>query len=247
MPVNVLAVTDQIDQRIYSPTLRQRMPDVEVVISCGDLPARYLEFLADALDKPVYYVLGNHAEELTRGGDKGKRYYPLGCVDLGGKVVRDPGTGLILAGIPGSPKYNDYEPVQYTEFQVGRMMLGMAPRLLFNKLRYGRALDVLVTHAPPRDINDRPDVAHRGFKVLRRFLGRYRPRYQLHGHIHLYDRSEPHTAEFAQTTIINVYPYQLLDLEFPDLPETNAEPAAGAVAASPVPVVKAAPADPAGP
>ena len=106
------------------------MPDVDLVVSCGDLPARYLEFLADALDRPVYYVLGNHAEELTRGGEKGKRYYPLGCIDLGGKVIRDEKTGLIFAGIPGSPKYNDFEPVQFTEFQVMRMMWRMAPRLL---------------------------------------------------------------------------------------------------------------------
>jgi hypothetical protein len=98
---------------------------------------------------------------------------------------------------------------------------------------------------PPRDINDRPDVAHRGFKALRRFLARYRPRYQLHGHIHLYDRSEPHTADFAATKIINVYPYQVLDLEFPELPETGADPAGASVAPAPVPVATAAPADPA--
>lgn len=242
MTINVLAVSDQIDQRIYSPTLRQRMPDVDLVISCGDLPARYLEFLADALDKPVYYVLGNHAEELTRGGDKGRRRYPLGCIDLGGKVVRDAHTGLIFAGIPGSPKYNDYEPVQYTEFQVGWMMLRMAPRLILNKLRYGRALDVLVTHAPPRDINDRPDVAHRGFKALRKFLGRYRPRYHLHGHIHLYDRTEPHTADFAETRIINVYPYQVLDLDFPDLAPAQPSPPPVAGVTSPGSGAKADPA-----
>ena len=255
MTVNILAVTDQIDQRIYSPTLRQRMPDVDLVISCGDLPARYLEFLADALDRPVYYVLGNHAEELTRGGDKGKRYYPLGCIDLGGKVVRDTATGLIFAGIPGSPKYNDFEPVQFTEFQVMRMMWRMAPRLLLNKLRYGRALDVLVTHAPPRDINDQPDVAHRGFKAIRRFLQKYRPRYHLHGHVHLYDRSKPHTADFVDTHIINVYPFQKLNLEFPDLADAtrpiSANPASlpsvpsvpSATAKSPMPTA-AAPADP---
>src|SRR5688572_27981785 len=191
MTVNILAVTDQIDQRIYSPTLRQRMPDVDLVISCGDLPARYLEFLADALDRPVYYVLGNHAEELTRAGEKGKRYHPAGAIDLGGKVMRDPTTGLILAGIPGSPRYTDHEPVQYREFQIWWMLLGMVPKLLWNRLRFGRALDVLVTHSPPRDVNDAPDPAHRGFKALRRFLRCVHPTYQLHGHVHLYDRSKP--------------------------------------------------------
>jgi Icc-related predicted phosphoesterase len=213
MLIPVLAISDQIDQRIYSATVRQRLGHVAMVVSCGDLPARYLEFLADALDKPVYYVLGNHAEEITRLGERGKAYHPAGAIDLGGKVVRDPTTGLILAGIPGSPRYSDNEPVQYSELQVWLMLLGMAPKLLWNRLRYGRALDVLVTHTPPRDVNDAPDPAHRGFKALRRFLRWAHPTYQLHGHIHLYDRSKPYSAKFCQTKVINVYPYQLLDLE----------------------------------
>jgi hypothetical protein len=213
MPIPVLAVSDQIDQRIYSATVRDRMGHVAMVVSCGDLPARYLEFLVDALDRPLYYVLGNHAEELTRAGERGKHYHPAGAIDLGGKVVRDPATGLIMAGIPGSPRYSDNEPVQYTELQVWAMLLRMAPKLLWNRLRHGRAVDVLVTHAPPRDVNDAPDPAHRGFKALRRFLGWVHPSYHLHGHVHHYDRSKPHVAEFCTTKVINVYPYQMLDLE----------------------------------
>lgn len=227
MPVHVLAVSDQIDDRIYSPTIRERMPDVEMVFSCGDLPARYLEFLADALSKPVYYVLGNHAEELTRGGDWGKRYQPLGCVSLSGQVVTDPESGLILAGLPGSPKYNEHEPEQYTEFGMTMMILRMAPRLLWNRWRHGRALDILVTHAPPLHLNDQPeDPAHRGFLAIRRFLRWFRPTYHLHGHVHLYDRSRSPRVDFEETTIINVFLYQALDLDV----------AAIAQPASPVPV-----------
>ncbi|HEV2108936.1 MAG TPA: metallophosphoesterase [Thermomicrobiales bacterium] len=214
MPVHVLAVSDQIDERIYSETIRQRMPDVQMVLSCGDLPARYLEFLADALGKPVYFVLGNHAEELTRGGDWGKRYRPLGCIDLCGKVLQDPSTGLILAGLPGSPKYNEHEPEQYTEVEMTWMILRMAPRLLWNRWRHGRALDVLVTHAPPLHLNDQPeDPAHRGFLAIRRFLRWFRPVYHLHGHVHLYDRSRSARVDFEDTSVINVFPYQTLDLE----------------------------------
>ncbi|CAA9568816.1 MAG: FIG00892439: hypothetical protein [uncultured Thermomicrobiales bacterium] len=213
MPVHALAVSDEIDQRIYSASLRQRMPDVEIVFSCGDLPARYLEFIVDALDKPVYYVLGNHAEELTRGGDWGKRYRPLGCVDLSGKVVRDPGSGLILAGLPGSPKYNEDEPEQYSEAEMMWKIITMTPRLLWNRYRHGRALDILITHAPPRDINDQAnDPAHRGFVAMRRFLRWFRPTYQLHGHIHLYDRSRSARTTFEATEVINVFPFRELDL-----------------------------------
>ena len=224
MPIPVLAVSDQIDQRIYSTTVRDRMGHVALVVSCGDLPARYLEFLVDALDKPVYYVLGNHAEELTRAGERGKRYHPAGAVDLGGKVVRDPTTGLIMAGVPGSPRYSDDEPVQFTELQVWWMLLGMAPKLLWNRLRYGRAIDILVTHAPPRDVNDAPDPAHRGFKALRRFLRWVQPSYHLHGHVHLYDRSKSHVAEFGATTVINVFPYRMLDLEIDGIVCPNGTP-----------------------
>jgi Icc-related predicted phosphoesterase len=209
----VLAVSDEIDDRIYSPSVRQRMGHVALVVGCGDLPARYLEFLADALDKPVYYVLGNHAEELTRKGERGKPYEPAGAVDLGGRVTQDPMTGLILAGIPGSPRYGENEPAQYSEWEVYLMIARMLPRLWWNRLTKGRALDVLVTHSPARGVNDVPDdPAHRGFEALRRFLGWFRPAVHLHGHVHLYDRSKPHSLHFAETEVVNVFPYRVVDL-----------------------------------
>ncbi|HYH11726.1 MAG TPA: hypothetical protein VD789_05155, partial [Thermomicrobiales bacterium] len=68
MKLRILAVSDEVDQRIYSSTIKDRMGDVDLVLGCGDIPATYLEFLSDALMRPVYYVLGNHAQELTRTG-----------------------------------------------------------------------------------------------------------------------------------------------------------------------------------
>lgn len=214
MMLRVLAVSDEVDQRIYSPSIRERMDDIDMVISCGDLPATYLEFLTDALRKEVYYVLGNHAEEITREGARGTPRHPEGCIDVGFKVVRDPLTGLIIAGLPGSPRYSDRDPVQYTEFQMFWEMLRMAPRLLLNKIKYGRALDLLVTHSPPRDVGDREDAAHRGFLCMHKFIERWKPKYQLHGHIHIYDRTTETKHTLHSTKVINVYPYQRLDLEF---------------------------------
>lgn len=239
MPIQALAVSDEIDPRIYSATVRQRLGYVDLVLGCGDLPARYLEFLADALDRPVYYVLGNHAEELTRGGERGKPHRPLGGIDLGGRVARDEGTGLILAGVPGSPRYGENEPLQYGEWEIYWMIARMAPRLWWNRVRHGRALDVLVSHAPPRDVNDREDVAHRGFKALRAFVRWFRPTYLLHGHVHLYDRSQPHRQRFEETDVINVFPYRVVDL----LPAGN--PAGDPNAAAP-PADPDAGGDPAG-
>ena len=222
MQLRVLAVTDEVDQRIYSPSLRSRMGDVDMVISCGDVPATYLEFLADSLHREVYYVLGNHAEEITRVGVQGVPRHPEGCIDVGFKVVRDPLTGLLIAGFPGSIRYSERDPVQFTELQMKWHMLRMAPRLLWNRIRYGRAIDLLVTHSPPRNVGDREDYAHRGFQSFHPFIRWTKPRWLLHGHIHLYDRTIDNTRQLHDTRIVNVYPYLRLDLDFPALPEREA-------------------------
>ena len=213
VPVEVLAVSDEIDPRIHSASVAERLGHVALVIGCGDLPASYLEFLADALNRPVYYVLGNHAAELTRDGCRDGVHRPAGAIDVGGKVLHDKNTNLIIAGFPGSPRYGENEPLQYSEASVYWMIAGMAPRLLWNRLRHGRALDLLITHSPARDVNDREDVAHRGFKALRSFLRWFQPAYHLHGHVHLYDRSKPHSLHFGSTEVINVFPYRVIEVE----------------------------------
>lgn len=213
MRVKVLAVSDQVDPRIHSASLRSRMPDIKICFGCGDIPARYLEFLADAFDRPVYFVYGNHLEEVTRRGLQGKRYEPMGCIDIGGRVICDPESGLFIAGVPGSPKYSRDDAQQYSENEIRFMLLRMAPRLIWNRLRHGRALDVLVTHAPPRHVNDREDVPHRGFRTLRTFLALVKPAFHLHGHIHLYDRTEASETQFEETRVVNVYPFRVLELE----------------------------------
>ncbi|HYO29651.1 MAG TPA: metallophosphoesterase [Thermomicrobiales bacterium] len=213
MTIPILAVSDETDPRLHSATVRDRLGHVAMVIGCGDLPSSYLEFLADALNRPVYYVLGNHADELRRGCCRDGAAKPMGAIDLGGRVVRDPQTGLILAGFPGSPRYGEHEPAQYAEWEIWSMVARMAPRLIWNRLRHGRALDVLVSHAPPRHVNDREDPAHRGYEALRPFLRWFRPAVQLHGHIHLYDRSLPNEQRFEGTRVVNVFPYKELELE----------------------------------
>lgn len=215
MTVPILAVTDEIDPRIHSASVAQRMGHVRFVVSCGDLPVSYLEFLADALRRPVYFVHGNHVAGLERGCRPGDSHQPPGGINLAGKVVRDPSTGLIMAGLPGSPRYSSDDGGQYDEWQVRLMIARMAPQLLWNKQRHGRALDLLVTHAPPLGVNDRSDPAHRGFEAIRDFVERFKPAYQLHGHIHLYDRSVSPVARLGETEVVNVFPFRVVEVEEP--------------------------------
>lgn len=42
--------------------------------------------------------------------------------------------------------------------------------------------DVLITHCPPRGINDNADPSHYGFDGLRVWVDREKPKYVFHGH-----------------------------------------------------------------
>ena len=65
--MNILAVSDVELGIIYNPTIANRFKHVDVVVSAGDLPYFYLEFIVSTLDKPLYYVLGNHSNQREIG------------------------------------------------------------------------------------------------------------------------------------------------------------------------------------
>ena len=68
--------------------------------------------------------------------------------------------GLRLIGFSGSPIYSD------RGLEVSAS--GMWNKALLAWLRAARARPVLVvSHAPPRDVNDDDDLAHRGFTAFR--------------------------------------------------------------------------------
>jgi len=92
-------------------------------------------------------------------------------------------------------------------------VLRMTPLLFLNRLRYGRYLDVLLTHAPPLGIHNGPDYPHRGFLALLRFMQWFRPRYLIHGHIHLsYGFGHQTETQCGHTLVINTAGYRVLDL-----------------------------------
>jgi Icc-related predicted phosphoesterase len=120
--------------------------------------------------------------------------------------------GLSFFGIEGSMRYND-SPLQYTESEITRIVVSAAPRLMYRRQRLGSGVDFLVTHSPVHGIHDAPDLPHRGFKGLLRFLDWYRPRYMVHGHVHTYDRRTTTRTQYQDTCIININPITVLDVE----------------------------------
>ena len=201
--MKILVVSDTVMPQLESAVnLRRRYNDVQLVVSCGDMPSAYLEFIVTVLNVPMFYVRGNHDEHYERK--------PPGGENLHRRIVTY--QGLTFAGIEGSMNYNQGD-IQYTEGEVLRMVLGMGLRLYPRRRRYGHGVDVLVTHSPAAGIHDRPDVAHKGFKSLLRFMDWYHPRYMLHGHTHTWDRRDVVETKYRDTCVMNINPFRLLEIE----------------------------------
>lgn len=220
--MKILCVSDQVDPRIYVSNVRERFPDIDLVISAGDLPMEYLGFLASSFNIPILFVFGNHnTQEMYRF----RRHqvsptshqlsldhlqHQFGSTHLHRRVVRT--KNLLVAGLGGSMRYNQGEN-QFTDVQMYLEMFRMIPRMLWNRMVHGRCVDILVTHAPPFGVHDQPDRCHTGFKAFHWFIKRFKPRYLLHGHIHLYDLNAPRVSEVGGTRVINVFSHYLLEIK----------------------------------
>jgi Icc-related predicted phosphoesterase len=207
-PVRILAICDEVDGRLYNPGISARLGQVDLVLSCGDLPYHYLDYVASTLGAPLFGVHGNH-DARPGSREAADRQEAWGMGELHARVVHE--QSLLIGGFDGSLRYND-GPYQFTDGEMRGQVARMVPRLLANRVRYGRFLDILVTHAPPRHIHDQPDRCHQGFAVYRWFLRTFRPRYHLHGHIHVYDNRTTTRTQFHDTLVLNVYPYRELSV-----------------------------------
>lgn len=209
----ILAVSDRVMDHLYSSDVREKYPDLDLIVGCGDLPFYYLDFLISALDVPLVYVRGNHDGEPQYAVDKRVLTEVQGGIEIHRRTVCV--KGLLFAGLEGSMRYRPHAKHMYNEREMILEVARLLPRLLWNQRKYGRYLDVLVTHSPPFGIHDQSDLPHTGFKIFRTFMHHFRPRYLLHGHIHLYRQDITRVTRFEDTEVINVYPYRLLEIDQP--------------------------------
>ncbi|MDR2072319.1 MAG: metallophosphoesterase [Spirochaetaceae bacterium] len=216
--MKILCIADQIDPLVYTNTIKSRFQNVDLILSAGDLPFDYLDFVASSLNRPLLFVFGNHhldQYESYRIKDTSLDFgkagaFSAGLIHIGSSVCSE--GGLLIAGLGGSMRYNR-GPNQYTERQMLLEIWKLFPRLLFNRIVRGRWLDILLTHAAPRGIHDKADPCHRGFKCFLWFMRTFKPRYFIHGHIHLYDLADIRTTRYEKTTVINAYSQYLITIE----------------------------------
>jgi uncharacterized protein len=209
--MKILSLSDVQVPLIHSPRVRERFGDVDLVLGCGDLEYEYMEFVISMLDVPLFYVRGNHSKEIEYGSGP-PLDSPSGGVGLHTRVAVY--RGLIMAGVEGSLRYHP-GPYQYTQSEMWLNVIRLVPKLILNRVRYGRALDIFVTHAPPWKIHDEPDHAHQGIKAFRWLIRTFKPAYNFHGHIHIYHPKTIRETIFGDTRVINTFGYRVTDIQLP--------------------------------
>lgn len=206
--MKILAISDQIIDRLYSTSVRETYPDIGLILSCGDLPYEYLEFLVSIYNVPLLYVPGNHDPEYSLNDPRARAH---GCENIDGETFFI--KNLYFAGLGGSIKYQPGTPNQYTQLDMYLRVYKMLPNLLWSKIRFGRGLDVLLTHSPPYGIHDDDDPAHEGLQAINFVVNLMRPRYLLHGHTIFYRQNlQDHITRLNGTKIINIYPFRVMEL-----------------------------------
>lgn len=207
--MKILAVSDEIIDRLYNIGVKNTFPDVGMLFGCGDLPYTYLEFLVTVFNVPMYYVPGNHDPLYD---EHQVRTRAEGCVNLDGRVIQS--NGLSIAGLGGSIRYKPGGPNQYTQREMYLRAYRLLPKIVLSKLIRRRQLDVLLTHSPPFGIHDDIDSAHQGLRALNIVLQVAKPRFMLHGHTFFYKHNiNSPITEYNQTQIVNIYPYRFMDIE----------------------------------
>lgn len=236
--MKILCLSDEIDPMVYNSNAAKIFPDIDVILCAGDLPMDYIDFIVSVFNKPTFFIFGNHhlkefsqyhnsspiTSDMSMATNEKRQGH--GAVYAGFKNIKDKSlvvidsrtgkkTPLLITGTSGCLKYNNGLN-QYTEREMFFKLLKLVPGLLWNKLRYGRAMDIFLCHATPLGIHDKSDLCHRGFKCFLPFIDKFKPTYLVHGHIHIYDNRTKRVTQYKDTSVVNVFSHYILEFPKPE-------------------------------
>ena len=196
--MKILVLAD-IESKAYWDFFRKEdFVGVDLIISCGDLKASYLSFLATMVSVPVLYVRGNHDDSYAQRP-------PEGCICIEDDIYVHEGVRFL--GLGGCNRYKRGTN-QYTEKQMEKRVKKLRWTLFRRK-----GFDVLVTHAPAKDFHDAEDLCHTGFDVFNKLVDKYQPKYFLHGHVHMnYSRQFVREDVKGNTKVINGYEKYIIEI-----------------------------------
>lgn len=213
----MLALSDEVDDRLWAADMRQLAPDL--IVGCGDVPFETLGHLADSSGAPVVFVPGNHDPDLSgyrdtreglvvHAGFVSEPPWPAGTLNADGRVIEV--SGVALAGLGGSPRYRR-GPNQYTEREQARRVRRLVRRTRWQARRHGLRVSIVVTHAAPRGVGDAEDPPHAGFDCYHHLVRALRPQLLLHGHVNPLGGQREH--RLGTTRVVNVFDHRLIQLD----------------------------------
>lgn len=197
--MRIMAIADEESRYLWDFFDKSKLEGIDLIISCGDLHPYYLSFLATFTSAPVLYVHGNHDQ-------KYETIPPEGCICIDDKIYVH--NGVRILGLGGSMRYRPGSH-QYTEREMRLRIVKLGFSLLWH-----RGFDILVTHAPAYQLNDGRDLPHQGFKSFLGLMERFKPKFFLHGHVHMaYGRQHKRCDKYQNTLVINAYERYVFDFE----------------------------------
>ncbi|MGN0263448.1 MAG: metallophosphoesterase [Oliverpabstia sp.] len=203
--MKILAIADEESKYLWDFFEKEKLEGIDLILSSGDLNPRYLSFLATFTSAPVLYVHGNH-------DDKYKRIPPEGCICIEDQIYEHEGVRIL--GLGGSMRYQPGVN-QYTE----KEMVKRVKKLRF-KLFRKKGFDILLTHSPAYQLNDGRDLPHQGFQVFNTLMDKYKPRFFIHGHVHMaYGRQHKRYDQYGDTHVINAFERCVFDFDDENLKE----------------------------
>lgn len=197
--MRILALADVESKYLWDYFEKEKLENIDLILSCGDLSADYLSFLATFAKVPILYVHGNHD-----GGYEEKP--PEGCICIDDDIFVYKGVRIL--GLGGSAWYNN-GPYQYTDKDMNARIFNIKRKIWRRK-----GFDILLTHSPAFGINDGEDNAHKGFQGFTKLLDKYSPKLFVHGHVHTnYSRRYKRLDDYNGTTVVNAYERYIIEYD----------------------------------
>ena len=184
----ILALADTTEN--WTPETIAVARIVDVILSLGDMYSSDLERVK--VGTPILGVYGNHCR---RGYLKSIGAVELSSSDDPASVTRL-NNGVTILGVSGCVRYSNAADHQWTQDEY-RRALDNAPRC-----------DWVVTHCPPRGVNDHEDHAHLGIDALREYVETRAPEHLFHGHTY----PEEPLVGLGDTKIHYVHGWSVLDV-----------------------------------
>ena len=198
--MKILVVSDIESKYIWEHFDRERFRDIDLIISCGDLSARYLSFLVTMIPCPLLYVPGNHDKTYLQRP-------PEGCVNIDGRIVDYRGITIMGLGGCRSPHQAVHE---YSDLDMWKKVRKLEPQI-----HRAHGIDLFVTHAPSLGLGDFEDQFHQGFEAFRYLDDIYHPAIHFYGHCHLVENPSDRRAVYLynETVMCNAFGYKIIEYE----------------------------------